>query len=143
MIAEFFIERPILANVIAVLMLVSGGVSPAAAAGGPIPTMTPPTIQVTTSYPGASALTVQQQVGRAIEQQVNGVEGMIYMQSNSSDDGRYTLTVSFAVGTDTDQRASRRAKSRRHRRPDTACVRAAARGRDEEKIYRDSANRHA
>ncbi len=103
MIARFFIERPVLANVIAVLMLVLGAV---AILGLPIaqyPPMTPPTIQVTTSFPGASAVTVQQQVARVIEQQVNGTEGMIYMQSNSSDDGRYALTVSFAVGTDTDQ----------------------------------------
>ncbi len=103
MIAEFFIERPILANVIAILMLLLGGVSLLQLPVAQYPSMTPPTIQVTTSFPGASAVIVQQQVGRAIEQQVNGVEGMIYMQSNASDDGRYSLTVSFAVGTDTDQ----------------------------------------
>jgi HAE1 family hydrophobic/amphiphilic exporter-1 len=102
-IAEFFIERPILANVIAILMLVLGGVSLLQLPVAQYPPMTPPTIQVTTSFPGASAVIVQQQVGRPIEQQVNGVEGMIYMQSNASDDGRYSLTVSFAVGTDTDQ----------------------------------------
>ena len=66
------------------------------------PQLTPPTIQVSASYPGASAVTVQQQVARAIEQQVNGVEGMLYMQSTASNDGRYLLTVSFAVGTDVD-----------------------------------------
>ena len=67
------------------------------------PQLTPPTIQVTTAYPGASARTVQEVVARAIEQQVNGVEGMLYMQSNSSNDGRYALTISFAVGTNADQ----------------------------------------
>ncbi len=103
MIAQYFIERPVLANVIAILMLVLGAVSILRLPVAQYPQMTPPTIQVTTSFPGASAITVQQQVARPIEQQVNGVEGMIYMQSNSANDGRYTLTVSFAVGTDTDQ----------------------------------------
>ena len=100
---RFFIERPILANVIAVLVLVLGAVSLLRLPVAQYPQLTPPTIQVSTTFPGASALTVQQQVARAIEQQVNGVEGMIYMQSNSGNDGRYTLTVSFAVGTDTDR----------------------------------------
>ena len=103
MIAPFFIERPVLANVIAILMLVLGGVAIFALPVAQYPQLTPPTIQVTTSYPGASALAVQQQVARAIEQQVNGVDGMIYMQSNASNDGRYNLVVSFAVGTDPDQ----------------------------------------
>jgi HAE1 family hydrophobic/amphiphilic exporter-1 len=102
-IAQFFIERPILANVIAILMLVLGTVSLLGLPVSQYPQLTPPTIQVTTSFPGASALTVQQQVARTIEQQVNGVEGMIYMQSNAGNDGKYTLTVSFAVGTDSDQ----------------------------------------
>jgi hypothetical protein len=103
MIARFFIDRPILANVLALLMLLLGAVSLINLPVAQYPQLTPPTIQVTTSYPGANALTVQQQVARTIEQQVNGVEGMIYMQSNSSNDGRYTLTVTFAVGTNTDQ----------------------------------------
>lgn len=103
MIAKFFIERPVLANVIAILMLVLGGVAIFALPVAQYPQLTPPTIQVTTSYPGASATAVQQQVARAIEQQVNGVDGMLYMQSNASNDGRYSLIVSFAVGTDPDQ----------------------------------------
>jgi HAE1 family hydrophobic/amphiphilic exporter-1 len=102
-IAKYFIERPVLANVIAIMMLVIGGVSIMGLPVSQYPQLTPPTIQVTTSFPGASAETVQQQVARAIEQQVNGVEGMLYMQSNSSNDGRYALTVSFAVGTNADQ----------------------------------------
>ncbi len=88
MIARFFIDRPILANVLALLMLLLGAVSLVNLPVAQYPQLTPPTIQVTTSYPGANALTVQQQVARTIEQQVNGVEGMIYMQSNSSNDGR-------------------------------------------------------
>ena len=103
MIAKFFIERPVLANVIAIIILVLGTVSIFNLPIAQYPQLTPPTIQVTTSFPGASALAVQQQVARAIEQQVNGVEGMLYMQSNSSNDGRYNLVVSFAVGTDPDQ----------------------------------------
>jgi hydrophobic/amphiphilic exporter-1 (mainly G- bacteria), HAE1 family len=67
------------------------------------PPLTPPTIQVTANYPGANARTVQEVVARSIEQQVNGVEGMLYMQSYASNDGRYALTVSFAVGTNVEQ----------------------------------------
>jgi HAE1 family hydrophobic/amphiphilic exporter-1 len=103
LIARFFIERPVLANVIAILMLVLGAVSIFALPVAQYPQLTPPTIQVSTSYPGASAIAVQQQVARAIEQQVNGVDGMIYMSSNASNDGRYNLIVSFSVGTDPDQ----------------------------------------
>ncbi|MCC7005636.1 MAG: efflux RND transporter permease subunit [Ottowia sp.] len=101
--AQFFIDRPVLANVIAWITLLIGAVSVLGLSVSQYPQLTPPTIQVTTTYPGASALTVQQLVARSIEQQVNGVENMIYMQSTSSNDGRYTLTVSFAVGTDVDQ----------------------------------------
>ena len=103
MIAKFFIERPVLANVIAILTLVLGSVAIVGLPVNQYPQLTPPTIQVTTSYPGASATAVQQQVARAIEQQVNGVEGMIYMHSYASNDGDYSLTVSFAVGTNPDQ----------------------------------------
>ncbi|MBV8046714.1 MAG: efflux RND transporter permease subunit [Paludibacterium sp.] len=103
MIAKFFIERPVLANVIAWIIVLVGAVAVFGLPVSQYPQLTPPTVQVTTSYPGASALTVQQQVAQTIEQQVNGVEGMLYMQSTSSNDGRYTLTVSFAVGTDADQ----------------------------------------
>jgi HAE1 family hydrophobic/amphiphilic exporter-1 len=103
MIARFFIERPVMANVIAILILVLGAVALVGLPVSQYPQLTPPTIQVTTSYPGASAKAVQQQVARVIEQQVNGVEGMLYMQSYASNDGNYSLTVSFAVGTDPDQ----------------------------------------
>jgi HAE1 family hydrophobic/amphiphilic exporter-1 len=102
-IAQFFIERPVLANVIAILTLVLGGVALAGLPVDQYPQLTPPTIQVTTSFPGASALAVQQQVGRTIEEQVNGVEGMLSMQSYASNDGDYSLTVSFAVGVNPDQ----------------------------------------
>ena len=103
MIAKFFIERPILANVIAWVIVLIGAVSILGLSVAQYPQLTPPTVQVTTLYPGASALTVQQLVARTIEEQVNGVENMIYMQSTSTNDGRYSLIVSFAVGTDIDQ----------------------------------------
>ena len=103
MIARFFIDRPVLANVIAWIMLVVGAVALARLPVAQYPELTPPTVQVTTTFPGASATTVQQQVARGIEQQVNGVEGMLYMQSTSTNDGRYVLTVTFATGTDPEQ----------------------------------------
>ena len=100
MIAKFFIERPVLANVIAILMVVIGLVALISLPVAQYPDVTPPTVQVTTRYPGASARTVIDTVALPIEQQVNGVEGMIYMQSYSAADGSYTLTVTFKIGTD-------------------------------------------
>ncbi|MGH6768022.1 MAG: efflux RND transporter permease subunit [Xanthobacteraceae bacterium] len=100
MIAKFFIERPVLANVIAILMVVIGLVALLSLPVAQYPDITPPTVQVTTRYPGASARTVIDTVALPIEQQVNGVEGMIYMQSYSAADGSYTLTVTFQIGTD-------------------------------------------
>jgi HAE1 family hydrophobic/amphiphilic exporter-1 len=100
MISKFFIERPVLANVIAILMVVIGLVSLISLPVAQYPDITPPTVQVTTRYPGANARTVIDTVALPIEQQVNGVEGMIYMQSYSGDDGSYTLTVTFKIGTD-------------------------------------------
>jgi HAE1 family hydrophobic/amphiphilic exporter-1 len=100
MISKFFIERPVLANVLAIRMVVVGAVAIFALPVSQYPNVTPPTVQVTTRYPGASARTVVDSVALPIEQQVNGVEGMIYMQSFASADGGYTLVVTFAVGTD-------------------------------------------
>jgi hydrophobic/amphiphilic exporter-1 (mainly G- bacteria), HAE1 family len=100
MISKFFIERPVLANVLAVLMVVIGGVALFALPVAQYPNVVPPTIMVTTRYPGASARTVVDTVGLPIEQQVNGVDGMIYMQSFSASDGTYTLTVTFKIGMD-------------------------------------------
>ncbi|MBS0643051.1 MAG: efflux RND transporter permease subunit [Proteobacteria bacterium] len=100
MIAKFFIERPVLANVLAILFVLIGGV---ALYGLPValyPNIVPPTVQVTTRYPGASARDTMNAVALPIEQQVNGVPGMLYMQSYSTSDGTYALTVTFAIGTD-------------------------------------------
>ena len=100
MISRYFIDRPVLANVLAILMIVIGAVALWSLPVAQYPDVTPPTVQVQTRYPGASARTIIDTVALPIEQQVNGVENMIYMQSMSTSDGTYTLVVTFRIGTD-------------------------------------------
>ena len=102
MIARFFIDRPVLANVIAILMIVIGGIAIFALPVTQYPPIAPPTIQVTASSPGANAQTVMETVALPIEQQVNGVKDMLYMQSSATNDGQYSLLVTFKPGTDPD-----------------------------------------
>ena len=101
-IPKFFINRPIFATVISLLMIVGGAICLFTLPVDQYPSITPPTVQVTASYPGANAETIAQTVGIPIEQQVNGVDNMIYMSSTSSSAGTYQLTVTFEVGTDID-----------------------------------------
>ena len=100
MISRFFIERPVLANVLAILMILLGAVALLELPVAQYPKVVPPTVSVVTRYPGASAATVMETVALPIEQQVNGVERMLYMQSTSANDGTYSLTVTFEIGTD-------------------------------------------
>ncbi len=100
MFSKYFIERPVLSNVIAILIVVIGAIAVFTLPVAQYPDVVPPTVQVTTRYPGASARTVIDTVALPIEQQVNGVEDMIYMQSYAAADGSYILTVTFKIGTD-------------------------------------------
>src|ERR1700683_1086379 len=103
MISRFFIDRPVLANVLALVFVLIGLVALIRLATAQYPNVVPPTIQVKTLYPGASAKTLIDTVALPIEQSVNGVEDMLYMQSTSADDGSYNLVVTFAIGTDPDK----------------------------------------
>jgi len=102
MFSAFFIERPKFALVIAIVMTLAGGLSIYMLPITEYPTISPPSIRVSGVYPGASADVVEATVGTPIEDAVNGVEDMIYMSSKSANDGSYSLTVTFAVGSDPD-----------------------------------------
>ena len=102
-ISRFFIDRPIFAAVVALVITIIGAIGYMGLGVNQLPEITPPTITVTASYPGASAQTVADTVAAPIEQEVNGVEGMIYMASQSTSDGNVSLTVTFDVGTDIDK----------------------------------------
>jgi multidrug efflux pump len=102
-VAGFFIRRPIVAIVIAILTVLLGAFSLTGLSIEQYPFLAPPIVRITATYPGASAVAVEQSVATPIEQEVNGVESMIYMQSSNTSDGRMLLDVSFAVGVDQDK----------------------------------------
>ena len=99
---NFFIDRPIFSTVLAIIITLAGGVALSGLPVARFPQITPPTIVVSAVFPGADAATIEQSVAAPIEQQVNGVPHMIYMDSKSANDGTYALTVTFEVGTDQD-----------------------------------------
>ncbi len=102
MISHFFIDRPIFASVLSIVITLAGAVAVFTLPVSQYPDVTPPTVVVTAVYPGANALTVQDTVASPIEEQVSGVENMMYMSSQCTNDGAYTLTITFKLGTDSD-----------------------------------------
>jgi hydrophobe/amphiphile efflux-1 (HAE1) family protein len=101
--SHFFIARPIFASVAALVITIVGAIGYTGLGINQLPEITPPTITVTASYPGASAQTVADTVAAVVEQEINGVDGMIYMASQSTSDGNVSVTVTFEVGTDIDR----------------------------------------
>src|SRR3954471_258496 len=102
MFSRFFIDRPIFASVLSIVITLTGGIAVFTLPIAQYPQITPPTIQVMCQYPGADANVVAESIAAQIEQQVNGVENMLYMSSNSANDGSYNLTVTFKLGTNLD-----------------------------------------
>ncbi len=103
MFSAFFIDRPKFAFVIAIVIVLAGSLAGLSLPVSEFPELTPPQVQVSANYPGANAEVVEETVAAVIEAEVNGVEGMTYMSSKSSNDGSYNLTVTFEIGTDGDQ----------------------------------------
>ncbi|PTR35495.1 multidrug efflux pump [Luteibacter sp. OK325] len=101
-IAQYFVERPILAGVLSVLFLIAGGIAVFKLPISEYPEIVPPTVVVKASYPGANPKVIAETVATPLEEQINGVEGMLYTSSQATSDGQMTLTVTFALGTDLD-----------------------------------------
>src|SRR3954466_14309405 len=101
--AHFFIDRPIFATVLSILLLLVGGIAYLGLPVAQYPEVAPPTIVVRASYPGANAQTVAETVATPLEQEINGVEDMLYMSSYSTSDGSMSLTITFKLGTNLDQ----------------------------------------
>src|SRR3954467_14498505 len=100
MLARFFIDRPVLAWVISIVIILLGAIAAGFLPVAEYPEIQPPTVRVTAVYPGANSQVVADSVASPIEQQVVGVEGMLYMTSQSNNDGSYSLDVTFEMGTD-------------------------------------------
>src|SRR6201993_2129460 len=100
MFSRFFIDRPIFASVLSIIVTLGGGIALFTLPIAQYPEITPPTVEVSAVYPGANAQVVADTVAAPIEQQVVGVENMLYMSSQCTNDGTYTLTVTFKLGTD-------------------------------------------
>src|SRR6266498_516607 len=100
MFSNFFIDRPIFASVLSILITLAGGIAVFSLPIAQYPEITPPTVEVSAVYPGANAQVVADTVASPIEQQVNGVEDMMYMSSTCANDGTYTRTITFKPGTD-------------------------------------------
>jgi multidrug efflux pump len=98
--ARFFIDRPIFASVLSILLFLGGVVGASRLPIALYPEITPPTVEVSAAYPGANARDVVDAVGAPLEQAINGVENMMYMSSTSGNDGSYTLTITFKPGSD-------------------------------------------
>src|ERR687887_2632396 len=98
--SRFFINRPIFASVLSIVITLAGGIALFTLPVAQYPEITPPTVEVSAIYPGANAQVVADTVAAPVEQQVNGVEGMLYMSSQCTNDGTYTLTVTFQNGVD-------------------------------------------
>ncbi|HWL51368.1 MAG TPA: multidrug efflux RND transporter permease subunit [Chthoniobacteraceae bacterium] len=101
--AQFFVTRPIFAAVLSILIVIAGGLAYLGLPIAQYPEIVPPTVQVSATYPGADAATVALTVAAPIEQEVNGVENMLYMSSTSTNDGAMTLTITFKLGTNLDE----------------------------------------